>query len=88
MFRLNHDCTVIWSASRVVPGPRECGYEEGIDTPGLMAYFVAGDKAHDFNRMSRQPDVRRLVDEFGIEVYQQYDKGKTIFVDFKNKVHK
>ena len=34
-----------------------------------------------------QPDIRRLMDEFGIEVYQQYDKGKTLFVDFKNKVH-
>jgi monoamine oxidase len=34
-----------------------------------------------------QPDVRRLMDEFGIEVYGQWDRGKTIFVDYSNKVH-
>ena len=34
-----------------------------------------------------QPDVQRLMDEFGIEVYAQWDRGKTIFVDYSNKVH-
>jgi monoamine oxidase len=27
------------------------------------------------------------MDEFGMEVYQQYDRGKTLIVDFDNKVH-
>ncbi|MGV7250692.1 flavin monoamine oxidase family protein [Mycobacterium kansasii] len=34
-----------------------------------------------------QPDVRRLMDEFGIEVYGQWDRGKTVFVDLKNNIH-
>ena len=34
-----------------------------------------------------QPDVRRLMDDLGVEVYAQYDQGKTIFVDSSNKVH-
>jgi monoamine oxidase len=39
---------------RVPPGSFwKIWLEEGNDRPGLMAYFVAGDKAHDFNRMSR-----------------------------------
>ncbi|OBH83836.1 MULTISPECIES: FAD-dependent oxidoreductase [unclassified Mycobacterium] len=34
-----------------------------------------------------QPDVRRLMDELGVEVYAQYDRGKTVFVDSSHKVH-
>jgi monoamine oxidase len=34
-----------------------------------------------------QPDVRRLMDELGVEVYGQWDQGKTIFVDYSGKVH-
>lgn len=34
-----------------------------------------------------QPDIRRLMDELGIEVYGQWDEGKTVFVDYSNKVH-
>lgn len=34
-----------------------------------------------------QPDVRRLMDEFDIEVYAQWDQGGTVFVDSSNKVH-
>ena len=34
-----------------------------------------------------QPDVRRLMDDLGVEVYSQWDQGKTVFVDYANKVH-
>jgi monoamine oxidase len=45
------------------PNARECGFDESSDKPGLMGVFVAGDKARDFNRMTRQERKAQILKE-------------------------
>jgi len=46
-----------------IPNARECGFDETSDKPGLMGVFLAGDKAREFNRMTRAERKAQVLKE-------------------------
>ena len=78
MHQAGHSVTVLEA------GPRIGGRTWSAQLSDGTLFEIGGQWVGD---EEAQPDVRRLMDEFGIEVYEQWDQGKTVFFDSSNKVH-